>query len=520
MKIKLKEDNKNIDNLIRKINEKVIELKKNNFFNNEEVKKDIEKIYNSYIIKWMEKHFIVNNEMSPEFEEKFIDILLDFYNKLNKISNNKKIDENVLNNMEHDLNEIKLLIQNKKYLKENYEDRLGKNLAQKKYFINQAIQNKIANLPPGPPPRTDKQLVQSIEYYQQLVQQTALSPKMKDLVNGVINNIKQHQGLASPKQLSILNKLKLGQLQEVTIGPKKYSRQEITDLVKRTLKKVKDTEESRSGWRTEVIPFLKNNIKSHITAYALDYWIWDESTSEGKLQQFAHILLNFEKKYLSQKKLEESRISDLKPQLVGKSIDEDEFNKIVSIKVPKPIYTEWLLINYIKEFKSQNKSIDDFLKLDPSNVIEFFEKNKNLFDSKDITSYSFNSLNKKVMDINTEVGPASALSTLDLDKLSKAGIKNLGEINGYQIIKIPKGNNSPQAWQTYKNIICQGRTRVCTASNYTRFEYYTTNDDLIVLINAADQSAPYHYSKFTNSKVDKDDQKITDPKILNIIDKL
>jgi len=396
------EDNKDIDNLIQKINGKVIEVKKLNRLNGE-FKKKVEDFYKKYINYWLENHYISNIELPKENNEIFINALLDFYNSLNEVINEK--------------------------LEENYEDRLGKNLAKKKYFINQAIQNKISQLPPGTPPRTDKQFVQNIEYYQQLTQQSRFSPRTKEFIDGVINNIKQNRGLASPKQLTILQKLKLGQLQE-------------------------------------------------------------------------------------------SRISDLKPQLVGKSIDEDEFNKIVSIKVPKPIYTEWLLINYIKEFKSQNKSIDDFLKLDPSNVIEFFEKNKNLFDSKDITSYSFNSLNKKVMDINTEVGPASALSTLDLDKLSKAGIKNLGEINGYQIIKIPKGNNSPQAWQAYKNIICQGRTRVCTASNYSRFEYYTTNDNLFLIVSPEDEKSPYHVAKFNGEIKDKDDQKITDPKIWNIINKL
>ena len=585
MKIKLKENNKNIDDLIQKINEKVIELKKNNFFNNEEVKKDIEKIYNSYIIKWMENHFILNNEMSPEFEEKFIDILLDFYNKLNKISN-------------------------KKHLKENYEDRLGKNLAKKKYFINQAIQNKIANLPPGPPPKTDKQFVNNIEYYQQLVQQSRFSPKTREFINGVINNIKQHQGLASPKQLTILQKLKLGYLKEIQVGPKKYSRQEVLDLMNVTLKQVKKNLKDKSPWTNEIISFLKKEpylSNKHILQHIFEGWLWDKDTSEIKIQQLAQLLLNFQKKHLNNldlneieigqkpppiskimelvfellnsnnnslrtavnnytlqkryndnkqgyfldqylkelnnvqlirfyqdlKKLEkefnerekneldESRISDLKSKFVGKSLNENEFNQMINISVPKPIYTEWLINVYIKEFKSQGKNIDDFLKEQPDQKIEYFEKNKNLFSNKDITSYSFNSLNQEMIKIDNKIGPASqALSNNDLDKLNKAGFKNLGIVDDYQIIKIPKGKNSPRAWQAYKNIICQGRTRVCTASNYTRFEYYTTNDNFYLLVNSNDEAAPYHISKFTNQIKDKDDQDVTDQRILNIAIKL
>lgn len=234
------------------------------------------------------------------------------------------------------------------------------------------------------------------------------------------------------------------------------------------------------------------------------------------LQKFKNGLLNETKN-----SLEESRISDIKSKLVPKFLDENEFNQIASIKVPKPIYIEWLIKVYIKEFKSQNKTIDDFMKTEPAQKIDYFEENKNLFSSKDITSYSYNSLNQEIIKMNKDIGPSSqALSNADLDKLNKVGFKNLGIIDGYQIIKIPKGTNSPQAWSAYKNLICQGRTQVCTASNYSRFEYYTTNDNFYLLVNAEDEAAPYHISNFTNVLKDKDDQDITDEKVLAIANKL
>lgn len=673
-------------------------------------------------------------------------------------------------------------------LKENNQE-LSKNLAKKKHFINQAIQDKIKKLETDPEfiskqqqaqNPSGKQLIQNIEYYQQLLQQSRLSPKTRTFIQGIINNIKQNRGLASSNQLSILSKFKSGNLQEITINPPTPNVEKVLDLIlellnsdKREIRvitnnymiivmgkdnkiydnyneflkelpkhrlikvyndllKIKKAEKhynvneiqikqkitpSKSNFQiftkkyNNILKSLKPQIiqayntqnfqglgdiiikaflpiKNYFDAFSNEgfsffkewiknidnenlpidssgsFWTalndneWQQYNDfddldeiqikpKGKLEigqkyklpnyQFgiykgrenntsnkyhtfedtrfpgtdsnyyysdeeidwymskgiikkkldeiqikpkinpeivlsiylklrADILkdniinnencpktahdwyrspegnfknflqkaspedlriyykelkellnfLNFEK----ENNLTESRLSDLKSKLVGKSIDENEFNQISNIQIPKPIYTEWLINSYIKEFKSQNKSIDDFLKLEPGKLIEFFEKNKNLFDNKDITSYTINSLNQKIMDITSQVGPASALSTLDLDKLSKVGFKNLGEIEGYQIIKIPKGKNSPGAWQTYKNIICQGRTRVCTASNYTRFEYYTTNDNLFLLVNPNDEKAPYHYSKFTDSRVDKDDQKIEDPKILKIIEKL
>lgn len=217
----------------------------------------------------------------------------------------------------------------------------------------------------------------------------------------------------------------------------------------------------------------------------------------------------------------ESRINDLRQQLVGKAISSTEFDQVVNIPVIKPTYTEWLIKVFIKEFKQKGKSISDFMEADVAPKLEFFEKNKSLFSNKDILSYSFYDLNKNIDKIKGQTGPASqALSVVDLNKLTKVGIKNLGAIDGYQVLKIPKGNNSPEAFNVYRNLICQGRTHVCTASNYSKFEYYTTNDNLFILINPDDEQAPYHLARFNNSEVDKDDEKITNPRILNIFSKL
>ena len=46
------------------------------------------------------------------------------------------------------------------------------------------------------------------------------------------------------------------------------------------------------------------------------------------------------------------------------------------------------------------------------------------------------------------------------------------------------------------------------------------NDDFYLLVNAEDDAAPYHISKFTDQIKNKDDQDVNDEKILNIANKL
>lgn len=61
--------------------------------------------------------------------------------------------------------------------------------------------------------------VKSIEFYQQVLNQSRLNPKTRTLVQGVINNIKAKNNLATQKQLLILQKLRDGVLFEMKAKP-------------------------------------------------------------------------------------------------------------------------------------------------------------------------------------------------------------------------------------------------------------------------------------------------------------
>jgi hypothetical protein len=231
---------------------------------------------------------------------------------------------------------------------------------------------------------------------------------------------------------------------------------------------------------------------------------------------------------LSENYLLESRIDFLKDRYVGKLVDNDEFNTILSIDPsPKKLYTQWLLNVYNKDYMQKGKNIKDLLsdKNSIDDKLNFFDSNKSVFSEKDINKYSLPELNSAIDKIKTELNIGTnnnidMLTPVEIDKLKKVGIRYLGVYDGYQAFKIPKGNDSQQTHKVYSNLICQGKTHICTASNYSRFMYYLTNDDLFILINSSDELSPYHISKFSNQISDKND-KITDNKlIINIANKL
>jgi hypothetical protein len=383
----------------------------------------------------------------------------------------------------------------------------------------------------------DAKEIPNIEYYQQLLNQSRLNPKTRNLVQGIINNVKAKNNLASPKQLVIFTKLKSGQLNEIKVRPSGQNLEAIKHRFKDKIEIIADKDKVGFNFR------LKN--KGGHTSYIMDKGFlddWGESytffnghtgeTTHPKdfndlvrqIDQLCKDYAIFEVDDL----LTEDRIDFLKNQTVGKILSPDEFNQVVDIDpTSNKKYTQWLINVYNKDFKQNHKSFKDFTsyKSNIINKIDFFEKNKSLFQNKDINQYSLNSLNQNIDSVKKELnidsdGSFEALDPNDINKLKKVGIKYLGEINGYQVIKIPKGNDSPQTHRVYADVVCQGKTHICTASNIRRFEYYLQNDNLFVILNPKDELSPYHVSFFTNQISDKNDDKTNNKEILDIAKKL
>jgi hypothetical protein len=80
----LNEDNKSIEDLINYIDNKIIELRKNNKLSDDNINK-LNYFYDKVIIKWMEGYYLINIELNSEEEKIIMNDLLDLISYLNKI---------------------------------------------------------------------------------------------------------------------------------------------------------------------------------------------------------------------------------------------------------------------------------------------------------------------------------------------------------------------------------------------------------------------------------------------------
>lgn len=52
--------------------------------------------------------------------------------------------------------------------------------------------------------------IKNINYFQQLLDQSRLSPQSRKIIQGIINSVKKQNGLATPRQFDTLQRLKTG----------------------------------------------------------------------------------------------------------------------------------------------------------------------------------------------------------------------------------------------------------------------------------------------------------------------
>ncbi|MBU0924911.1 hypothetical protein KKG81_08505 [bacterium] len=81
----LKESNSSIESLIKELDKKIIEFKKNKTLT-PEVQNELLVFYEKLIIPWMEKYFFQDKfQLNKEDEEMFINSVLDVINSLKKL---------------------------------------------------------------------------------------------------------------------------------------------------------------------------------------------------------------------------------------------------------------------------------------------------------------------------------------------------------------------------------------------------------------------------------------------------
>ncbi len=84
MMFNLNEDNQSVEDLVKYIESKILQLKKENKLDDDSVK-EIEKVYNNWVNPWMSNYYMSNIEPKSNRETQIINNLLELISYLNKI---------------------------------------------------------------------------------------------------------------------------------------------------------------------------------------------------------------------------------------------------------------------------------------------------------------------------------------------------------------------------------------------------------------------------------------------------
>ena len=210
-------------------------------------------------------------------------------------------------------------------------------------------------------------------------------------------------------------------------------------------------------------------------------------------------------------RLIEARVSIdmLKNQFVdtGK-IRQDVFDKIKDVVDENPGYATWLTSKVAGSKK--NKPLikkEDIYKY--KDYLDIFDRNKSKYPIKDINAIKTQSelddfikksvdiKNIETKDISKQTGVPKALKYKDL---------KMGEVDGYEIYKIPKGSND-----LYGAACDLGSgTEWCTATGKTdgQFLNYIQYGPLYVIINKNNPKEKYQFSYESNQFMDAEDNNI------------
>ena len=210
-------------------------------------------------------------------------------------------------------------------------------------------------------------------------------------------------------------------------------------------------------------------------------------------------------------RLIEARISIdmLKDQFVDTGrIRQDAFDKIVDAVNNNAGYATWLTSKVAGSKK--NKPLikkEDIYKY--KDYLDIFDRNKSKYPIKDINAIKTQSelddfikksvdiKNIETKDISKQTGVPKALKYKDL---------KMGEVDGYEIYKIPKGSND-----LYGAACDLGSgTEWCTATGKTdgQFLNYIQYGPLYVIINKNNPKEKYQFSYESNQFMDAEDNNI------------
>jgi hypothetical protein len=219
------------------------------------------------------------------------------------------------------------------------------------------------------------------------------------------------------------------------------------------------------------------------------------------------------RKYLTEHKLthasielNEVSLDTLKTQFVDTGrIKDSTFQSIIDAAQKDSAFATWLTSRVAGSRKSRPIiKIEDIPKY--KSYLSVFKRNKNKYPLKDINMIkdqnTLNDFIKVSRDISDAEGEDISSQT-GVSKADKYAQLKMGEVDGYEIFKFPKGS------EDLYGASCElgSGTAWCTATGQTDswFKQYINDGPIYIIINKSDSKDKYQFSFETHSFMDRND---------------
>ena len=209
--------------------------------------------------------------------------------------------------------------------------------------------------------------------------------------------------------------------------------------------------------------------------------------------------------------LNEVSIDMLKQQFVDSGkINQKEFKEITDVANNDSALATWLVSRVVGTKKVQPLiKIEDIYKY--KKYFDIFKRNKQKYPLKDINMIkdrkSLDDFIKKSVEISQEEEQDISKQT-GVSKAEKYKKLKLGEVDGFEIYKIPQGE------EELYGASCElgSGTEWCTATGKSDmyFQNYIEDGPLYIIINKSNPKEKYQFHYESNSFMDKDDVSLYD----------
>ena len=204
--------------------------------------------------------------------------------------------------------------------------------------------------------------------------------------------------------------------------------------------------------------------------------------------------------------LNEVAIDTLKTQFVDTGrIKDSTFQSIIDAVQKDSAFATWLTSRVAGSRKSRPLiKIEDIPKY--KSYLSVFKRNKNKYPLKDINMVKDQNALNDFIKVSRDIADAEGediSSQTGVSKADKYAQLKMGEVDGYEIFKFPKGS------ENLYGASCDlgSGTAWCTSTGQTDnwFKQYINDGPIYIIINKSDSKDKYQFSFETHSFMDRND---------------